>query len=160
MSTSLKHGTGDYTYWHGTLQGKKLAMHDGEMHAGFYRMKNNKHVDDAVSYFFHGSDLVCLVNGKTQPHGGADVWTRCGHYAVSHEDYQHRIEKGRWPNDAEIVAKSNNPQTTIRWKGLLRGWRISSEKRSSSSKPVPRKIKPPPTVRRMSPTQSPRLRKR
>jgi len=116
--TALKYGDGDYTYWQATLQGKKLPMHDGEAHAGFYR-KSNRHVDDAVSYFWHGSDLVCLVNGKLQASGGADIWNHCGHNAVSHADYLHRVEKGRWPNDAEIVARSNQPPSDDSMEGVL-----------------------------------------
>lgn len=116
--TALKHGQGDYSYWQATLQGKKLAMHDGDPHPGFYR-KRNKPIDDAVCYFWHGSDMVGLVNGVAQPHNGADVWTHCGHHAVSHADYQHRIEQGRWPNDAEIVAKSNRAPDDNSMEGVL-----------------------------------------
>lgn len=104
---ALTHGAGDYTYWHAALRGEKPPMHDGDMHAGFYRLSRKDRSDDAVSYFWHGSTLVCLVNGKTGI-AADEIWTRCGHNAVSHDDYQHRIKHGRWPNDAEIVARSNN----------------------------------------------------
>ena len=105
---AMKYGEGDYSYWHAVVQGKKLPMHDGEPHAGLYR-KSNRPVDDAVCYFWRDSTLLCLLNGAVQTHGGADIWNHCGHHAVSHEDYMHRIERGRWPNDHEMVAKSNRP---------------------------------------------------
>jgi len=105
--TALKYGEGDYSYWHRALRGEinKLEMNDGNMHAGFYRMRRKDGPDDAVSYFWHGSNLVCVVNGVAMK--GDVVWTSCCDNAVSHEDYQSRIINGRWPNDHEMVAKSN-----------------------------------------------------
>jgi hypothetical protein len=108
MATALKYGEGDYTYWHKALAGDRPAMNEGNPHAGFYRMRNKQGPDDAVSYFWNGSELVCVRNGtkKVDPNS---IWTYCGHNAVSHDDYLHRIKMGRWPNDAEVVAKSNLP---------------------------------------------------
>jgi len=103
--TALKYGTGDYGYWQQLLSGYKPTLFMNDMQPGFYR-RSRKGIDDAVSFFWHGSDLVCIVNGKKDQYP-IEVWNSCGNAAVTHEDYLYRIKEGRWPNDAEIVAKSN-----------------------------------------------------
>jgi len=107
--TAMKYAPGDYTYWHACIAGKKPTHYLNEQNAGCYR-RHRKGVDDAVLFFWHGSEIACLVNGQKQsPLDGVEIWNSCGNNAVTHEDYMHRIEKGRWPNDAEMVAKSNQP---------------------------------------------------
>ena len=105
--TALIHGVGDYSYYYQLLRGDKPTQFLNDMQPGFYR-RSRSGIDDAVSIFWQGPELICTVNGKKHAYP-VEVWHGCGDNAVTHEDYLHRIKHGRWPNDHEMIAKSNRP---------------------------------------------------
>ena len=98
-----------YTFWRRALAGHKMPMHEGDPQSGFYRLKERGQSDSAVAYWFadEAAGISCLLNGKLMPkEKGIDLWTYCCDKPVSHEDYNHRIQLGRWPNETPLLSQA------------------------------------------------------
>lgn len=97
-----------YAFWRAGLAGKPLDAHEGDPQCGFYR-KRGKAADDAVAYFYRGDELVCLVNQARLSEAQAiELWTHVCDKPISHKEYLHRLEHGRFPNESPVLVGSTS----------------------------------------------------
>lgn len=95
-----------FIFWLDALEGARdQPVHDGEPMPGFYRARSrNKDTGMVtfypVAYWFEGSEIKCLYNGRPVPDlKAAEMWQWVSNAPISHEVYQRRLETGLWPED-------------------------------------------------------------
>lgn len=94
-----------YDYWRDALNGQFAPVHDGEAHPGFYRrrmQRNGGFVPAAI--WSDGDTLRCLVDGHERE--AAAEWSHLCRHPVTEADYRHRVETGKWPDEADAVSES------------------------------------------------------
>lgn len=99
-----------YDFWRRRLAGENVPIHDGEVNAGFYRLKErNGGTDQPVAYWF-GKDgqLRCRIGRNDVDEGIArERWIWAQKLPISHDLYKSIIEGSHWPDQHEAVTLSN-----------------------------------------------------
>lgn len=101
----------DYDWWLRALAGEEiggptLPVHESDPQAGFWRKRVSRAGAFVPVAIWRGDDdkYVALVDGKE---GNAyDQWTFVCRYPVTEEQYNTRVETGRWHDEDGAVAKS------------------------------------------------------
>jgi hypothetical protein len=96
------------TYWHSTLQGKSLAIHENDPQEGWYRTRPRKGYRSLPVRIWRdegSGELLALRDGKiVDPY---EVWTWVCLNPVSVEAYEEVLERGgRWSDDVGLGRKS------------------------------------------------------
>jgi hypothetical protein len=84
-------------------------LHDGDVHAGFYRLKaRNGGIDQPIAYWFDKGQLRCRIGAKEIDEQTARerfMWAQ--ERPITHELYSAVIEGALWPDVNEVVAGHN-----------------------------------------------------
>ena len=99
-----------YSFWRRRLAGENVPIHDGEVHAGFYRLKErNGAADQPVAYWFaKDGALRCRIGSKDVDEQIArERWVWAQKLPISHELYKAVMEGAHWPDQHEAVTLSN-----------------------------------------------------
>ena len=93
----------ELTYWHSTLQGKSLPIHENHPEEGWYRTRPRKGYRSLPVRIWRdegSGELLALRDGKrVDPY---EIWTWVCLNPVSVEAYEDVIERGgRWPDEIE-----------------------------------------------------------
>lgn len=88
--------------------------------AGFYRTKKG----EPVAIFWDGDELVVTVDGQElAPHRHEACWLHVALRPVSEEDYNSRLETGKWPDEDGAVARERgerrDPQTPADYEEVI-----------------------------------------
>jgi hypothetical protein len=98
-----------YAFWRRRLAGETVPIHDGEVHPGFYRLKDRAGADQPVAYWF-GKDgaLRCRIGGKDVDEQVArERWVWAQKLPITHDLYKEITAGGHWPDQHEAVTQSN-----------------------------------------------------
>ena len=136
------------TYWHSTLQGKSLPIHENDPQEGWYRTRPRKGYRSLPVKIWRDEgtgELLALRDGRrVDPY---EVWTWVCLNPVSVEAYQDVLERGgRWPDDVGLGRKTETKTETGSGdhaaglgRAIARRARNADAVRSSV-KPLPRQI--------------------
>ena len=136
------------TYWHSTLQGKSLPIHENDPQEGWYRTRPRKGYRSLPVKIWRDEgtgELLALRDGRrVDPY---EVWTWVCLNPVSVEAYQDVLERGgRWPDDVGLGRKAETKTETGSGdhaaglgRAIARRARNADAVRSSV-KPLPRQI--------------------
>ena len=101
----------DYDWWFRALAGEEiggptLPVHESDPQAGFWRKRVTRAGAFVPVAIWRGEDdrFVALVDGKEA--NAYDQWTFVCRYPVTEEQYNSRIETGRWHDEDGAVSKS------------------------------------------------------
>jgi len=97
------------TYWHSTLQGKSLPIHENDPQEGWYRTRPRKGYRSLPVRIWRdeaSGGLLAVRDGRrVDPY---EVWTWACLNPVSVEAYEDVLERGgRWPDDVDLELRSN-----------------------------------------------------
>lgn len=110
-----------YDYWQRRLKGEQPPLHEGECHAGFYRLRGrNGNNDQPVAYWFASDGtLRCRIGKQDVPEQTArERWHWAQERPITHDVYKAVIASGQWPDQHEAVTRSNNAPPDDSFEGL------------------------------------------
>lgn len=100
-----------YDFWRRRMAGESVAIHDGEVHAGFYRLKSRDGgADQPVAYWFAADGSLRCRIGKVDvtEQIARERWIWAQKLPITHDLYKSVIAGGHWPDQHEAVTLSNN----------------------------------------------------
>lgn len=99
-----------YSFWRKRIAGEQPPIHDGEVQAGFYRLKGrNGFPDQPVAFWFKEGALRCRIGSKdVEEHIARERWVWAQKFPITHELYKAIIAGEPWPDQHEAVTRSNN----------------------------------------------------
>lgn len=110
-----------YAFWRRRLAGETPAVHDGDAHAGFYRLRGrNGEGDEPIAYWFTADDVLrCSIGHKLVDESIArDRWMWAQKLPISHELYNAVLAGANWPDQHEAVTRANNAPADDSFEGL------------------------------------------
>lgn len=120
VTVTVEKPADQYEFWRRRLAGEQLPIHDGEYQAGFYRVKSRDGTHHPVAYWFGKDGKVrCRIGDKdVSEQIAAERWMWASKWPITHELYKSVIGGAPWPDQHEMVTKSNQAPPDDSFEGL------------------------------------------
>lgn len=98
----------DTAHYHANLAGDAVAISDGHMQTGYYKLRKYKGGPfHPVCIWKQDGAFVCRVGAEMAD--PAETWLHCADNPVSKADAMHAFQHGTWPGDAPAREGDNSP---------------------------------------------------
>lgn len=119
----------DAAHYQRNLAGEKVAIHDGEARAGYYRLRRHREAKWLPVCIFPDPETGQLV-ARVGPDMAdvSETWLYCSKNPVGRAAALHAFDTGRWPDEAPAPLGDNNPPSDDPLEAITRELEAEAER--------------------------------